>query len=96
MLEGASSGATYSLFSICTVYTVLQARLDYYVSHRFEFVPKFQISKFNPYLASVTFIQKFIENQGLHKFNTKEVWASPSRSLVFSIPKATLGGVHLR
>ena len=62
MLEGTSSGANYcsnlcSLFSICIVYTILEAQADYYVLHGFGFVPKFQVSKFNSDLSSVTFIQ---------------------------------------
>lgn len=37
---------------------------------------------------------KYIENQGSFKYNTKEMWVSPSRSLVLSIPEAALGDVH--
>ena len=38
---------------------------------------------------------KFIENQRLYKFNSKEFWVTPSRSLVLSITEASLGILHL-
>ena len=67
MLEGASYGATYcgnlySFFSICTVYTVLQAQADYYVLHDFKVSGFWSL----PISCKCHTYRKFIENQGLY------------------------------
>ena len=69
----------YSLLYLVFVCTVLQVRVDSYLFRGFEFVAKFQVSKFNPYLASVTFIQPLIfENQGLYKYKIGNIWVNVS------------------
>ena len=84
MLEGAWSWAAYcnnlySLLYLVFVCTVLQVRADYYLFRGFEFVAKFQVSKFNPFLASITFIQPLIfENQGLYKYKIGNIWVNVS------------------